>query len=162
MSFTLCQTTSLWHNLTDMCRRHIKHSYEKAIPCLPDFLLFWCIIVMSVVNTVVICNDCDSVWSVILISKTNMCLFPVETSIKFLSYSRSLGLVSVSLCDRYDMMLPSTFTLLILTKRLLPRLPQTHSVHCSHQNDPSKQHSWPQKMSNHHRHHSSGWEHHKE
>lgn len=85
-------------------------------------------------------NNC-----LILTSKTKMCLFPVEMNTKLLSYSQSLGLVSVSSCDRYDMMLSSTFTLLILSRRLPPQLPQTRSVHFSHQIGPSKRHSWPQK-----------------
>lgn len=35
-------------------------------------------------------------------------------NVSFLGYSQSLGLVSVSFSDRYDMILSSTFSLLIL------------------------------------------------
>lgn len=73
-----------------------------------------------------------------------MCLFPVEMNTKLLSYLQSLGPVSVSSRDRYDMMLSSTFTLLIFIQRSLPQLPQVQSTFLI-KNGPTKRHSWPQK-----------------
>lgn len=91
-----------------------------------------------------------------------MCLFPVEMNTKLLSYSQSLGPVSVSSRDRYDMMLSSTFTLLILIQHSLPQLPQTSSVHFSHQKWSIKTALMTPEMRNYHHHHSAGWEHRKE
>lgn len=70
----------------------------------------------------------------------------------FRGYSQSLGLVSASFCDRYDMMLSSALALLILSQ---------HSLRQNYSN--SAQHIGPSTFivveMRHHRHHYiSGWE----
>ena len=123
------------HHLTDTSSysQEINENNEILTLCI-----IYCVSIRSVVNTDVSCNS--------QIYKTErydhwMCFW----------YSRSLGPVSVSLCDRYDMMLSSMLSLFILFQRLnfhshlKLRQSSLLSCHVLLQNRPSEQYRPPQK-----------------